>query len=171
MPNIPPGIRRQLLAAQRACGALEKLARKELLNHKFTLDGRFVGDIGELLAAKYFSIELHKSQQHRHDAICTIDGETYGVQIKCRRKSTVIDIYSEPELLLVIVIDEAWENWSVVYNGPGDFLSSEKGFTKDATGRLWNGKKRGRRIYLDELRDINANLDSSSLRIPAKHQS
>jgi len=169
MPRIPDDIRSQLLVAQKACDELEKISAASGHGHKFTLDGRFVGDVGELLSACHFDIEIHKKQKHCHDANCRVSGKAYGVQVKCRRKSTVIDFSSQPKLLLVIEIDQDWEIWETVYNGPGDFLSRDEGFTTDEAGRLYrNGKKEGRRVYLDDLRRLNENLSSRAPRIPPR---
>src|SRR5438105_8506725 len=149
MSKIPNNIRRQLLAAQEACQKLQRISASSGNWHKFTLDGRFVGEIGELLAARHFDFQPDKTQTHCHDGNCSVNGENCGVQVKCRRKSTVIDFHSQPKLLLVIEIDDAWENWHCIYNGPGDFLSRDAGFTIDETGRLLrNGRKAGRRVYL-----------------------
>lgn len=164
MPKIPKDIRDQLLAAQQVCDNLAKLAAQENLNHKFTLDGRFVGDVGELIASRFFKLALHKKQRSRHDGTCTVGQTTFGVQVKCRRKSTVLDISWQPELLLVLLIDHEFQNWEVVYNGSGEFLSSDDGYTAGKEGRLMKGgQKKARRVYLDDLRTLK-----STLQIPSK---
>jgi hypothetical protein len=171
VPKIPENIRRQLAIAQKACDELERISAASGNGHKFTLDGRFVGDIGELLAAQNFDIRPHQTQKHCHDGNCRVNGLDVGVQIKCRRKSTVIDFYSQPKLLLVIEIDQDWESWETVYNGPGDFLSRDEGFTTDEAGRLFrNGKKEGRRVYLDELRQLSRELSRGAPEIPRRRR-
>jgi hypothetical protein len=170
MPKIPKNIRQQLFIAQTACDELEKIAANSGHSHKFTLDGRFVGDIGELIAAQHFDLQIHKKQKHCHDGICNLGGEEHGVQIKCRRKSTVIDFYSQPKLLLVIGINDQWTEWEIIYNGCGDFLTDDEGFSADEKGRLLqNGKKHGRRIYLDDLRSREAKFGPHDSRVPLKN--
>ena len=47
--------------------------QKDYPQKKFTLDGRLVGDIGEILAAENYLIELNPRLTKHHDAIC-MDG-------------------------------------------------------------------------------------------------
>ncbi|HEY6167214.1 MAG TPA: hypothetical protein VI454_04185 [Verrucomicrobiae bacterium] len=172
MPKIPDNIRHQLSIAEKACRELESIAVECSVRLKFTLDGRFVGDIGELIAAQHFDLQLFGKQQHCHDGRCIIRGEERGVQIKCRRKSTVIDFHSRPTLLLVIYIDEGWTSWETIYNGPGDFLSDGNGFSADEQGRLSrSGKRQGRRLNLEELSRMNAKLNDEGrnrIRVPIR---
>ena len=53
---------------------------------KFTLDGRLVGDIGEVLAEKQYDITLHKGIKEKYDAV-TPDGKQ--VQIKATMKKAL----------------------------------------------------------------------------------
>lgn len=154
-----------LLAAQEATNLLAKVASAEKsadsaepgkedlgLNLKFTLDGRFVGDVGELLAVRKFKLKLHHKQGAVHDGTTVINKKEFGVQVKCRRESTVIDFSSQPELLLVIEIAKDWSSWEVIYNGPADFLTADGTFTADDKRKLHKGKaKQSRRYYLEDL--------------------
>ena len=146
MPATPQPIRNLLKKAEGICTKLSVEAKKLGLNRDFTLDGRFVGDVGELVAFQHFAIRLHEHQKKRHDGVCEINGREYGVQVKCRRKSTVLDMSSQPEILLVIEFGKNWETWDIVYNGPGKIV------------------KVGRRLHLDELREAMKNLRKSSAR-------
>ena len=86
---------------------------------KFTLDGRLVGDIGEILAAEKYLIELNEGLTKHHDAIC-IDGTNRKVQIKATMKeSLTFPCDHVPDNLLGIKIhkDGSIEE---IYNGPGD---------------------------------------------------
>ncbi len=117
-----------------------------------------MGDVGELIAAKNFHLTLHPKQSQCHDGVCNVGKLENGVQVKCRRKSTVIDFSSQPTLLLVLKIDASLLNWGVVYNGPGDFLTKDGEFTLDGERRLMkNGRKQGRRVSLDDLRVLAQN--------------
>ena len=80
---------------------------------RFTLDGRLVGDIGEILAEQLYDIKLFDGQEKRHDA------ESNGklVQIKTTMKNA-LTIGEEPEYFLGLRVDE---NGDVeeIFNGPG----------------------------------------------------
>ncbi len=52
----------------------------------FTIDGRFVGDLGEVIAALEYEVELHQISQARHDATA-LDGRN--VQIKATFKESL----------------------------------------------------------------------------------
>lgn len=55
-------------------------------NRAFTIDGRLVGDIGEVLAALEYDVELHDVSRPNHDAT-TSDGRN--VQIKATFKNSL----------------------------------------------------------------------------------
>ncbi len=157
---MPADILQQLLVAQSACNNLSGLATGIGLDLAFTLDGRFVGDLGELLAVRFFQITLFPNQKAQHDGTCQINGANRIVQIKCRRASTVIDISSQPDLLLVLRIDADWQNWEVVYNGEGSFLTGDKGYSVNNKGHLMkNGQKTARRLQLEDLYDQPSTIE------------
>lgn len=83
-------------------------------NREFTIDGRLVGDVGEVIAALEYDIVLHDVSQPNHDAT-TSDGRN--VQIKATFKEsltfkTVPDYY----LGFKLYPDGRHEE---VFNGPG----------------------------------------------------
>ena len=95
-------------------------------NRAFTIDGRLVGDVGEVIAALEYDVVLHDVSQPNHDAI-TSDGRS--VQIKATFKDsltfkTVPDYY----LGFKLYPDGRHEE---VFNGPGKIIyqrySSRKG--------------------------------------------
>ena len=95
-------------------------------NRAFTIDGRLVGDVGEIIAALEYDLVLHNVSQPTHDA-ATPDGRN--VQIKATFKDsltfkTVPDYY----LGLRLYPDGRHEE---VFNGPGkviyDRYSKRKG--------------------------------------------
>jgi hypothetical protein len=55
-------------------------------NRAFTIDGRLVGDIGEVIAALEYDLTLHDVSQPKHDAV-TSDGRN--VQIKATFKDSL----------------------------------------------------------------------------------
>ena len=83
----------------------------------FTLDGRLVGDIGEVLALEHFEIKLHDKVQKDYDAV-TLKGN-HSVQIKAtmRGKALGYPKLLHPERYLGIVISKEGEIEDVVYNG------------------------------------------------------
>jgi len=86
-------------------------------NRKFTLDGRLVGDLGEVIAALEYDIVLSRVQHPRHDGR-TSRGRN--VQIKATFKDsltfrTIPDYY----LGLKLYPDGHYEE---VFNGPGRII-------------------------------------------------
>jgi hypothetical protein len=150
MTPLWPELRQAVALAQQATAELAKIGHSEGADHlRFTLDGRLVGDIGELIAVRHFDIDLHKKQQGRHDGICRIGSKDYGVQIKCRVRSWVFDFTSQPDLLLVIWISDDWQTWDVLYNGPGTVVTSGTTLAPNENGRLTT-RRRLRREHLEQ---------------------
>jgi hypothetical protein len=170
MPEMPAEILALLEQAQGAATALHRLAGQSGLNLEFTLDGRFVGDVGELLAVRNFAVKLYGKQGHVHDGFCVLNGREHGVQVKCRRASTVIDFTSQPELLLTLSVAEDWRSWDVVYNGPADFLTDDKVYSMADDRRLMKEHTRkARRINLEQLADLQRKQPPTSLRVPSRN--
>ncbi len=92
----------------------------------FTIDGRLVGDIGEIIAAREFEIELDSKSRPIHDAR-TKDGRD--VQIKATFKNS-LTFTKEPTLYLGFKL---WKDGQheVVFNGPGRIISDAFGTRKD----------------------------------------
>lgn len=83
-------------------------------HREFTIDGRLVGDIGEVIAAIEYDVELDRIQRPRHDAR-TPDGRD--VQIKATFKKH-LTIRSIPDYYLGIQLFPNG-HFEEVYNGPG----------------------------------------------------
>ena len=83
---------------------------------RFTLDGRLVGDIGEILAEQIYDLELLEGQQPTHDA----KSKDRLIQIKTTMKNglTFGDI---PDYYLGLKVSQ---DGSVeeIYNGPGSII-------------------------------------------------
>ena len=92
--------------------ALESAFRSH--NKKFTIDGRLVGDIGEVIATLYYDIQLYPKSQPRHDGYCS-DGRT--VQIKATFKDS-LTFGKLPDYYLGLKIFPDGE-YKEIYNGPG----------------------------------------------------
>ena len=83
---------------------------------RFTLDGRLVGDIGEVLASIEYDIELYPNLQKHHDAK-TLDAKL--VQIKATmQNSLTYPADHVPDYYLGIKINPDG-SISEVFNGPG----------------------------------------------------
>lgn len=108
---------RQLLAIT------QKLREKYIhLNKNFSLDGKLVGDIGEVLAAEKYGLELFEENTPIHDAKELATGRM--VQVKSTFNSNCYFPYGEeriPEYFLAIQIDENGD-LTELYNGPGRFI-------------------------------------------------
>ncbi len=88
---------------------------------KFTLDGRLVGDIGEIWAKENYAIKLYPKQQKRYDAETIEQGAK--VQIKATMKNSLTFPVDVPELYLGIKIDPDEGKFEVRFNGPGKIIS------------------------------------------------
>lgn len=103
---------------------------KELLNitqnlkakygRSFTLDGRLVGDIGEVLAAEKYGLELYSENTPLHDGKEKTTGRE--VQIKSSFKGNSYFPCGEvPAYFLSLNINESGE-LEELYNGPGQYV-------------------------------------------------
>jgi hypothetical protein len=93
------------------------LLKKAFPNREFTIDGRLVGDIGEIIAALEYDVVLHDASQPDHDAT-TPNGRR--LQIKATFKDsltfkTIPDYY----LGFKLFPDGRHEE---VFNGPGSAI-------------------------------------------------
>jgi hypothetical protein len=95
---------------------------KEKYNRSFSLDGRLVGDIGEVLAAEKYGLELLSENAFKHDAKEIATGRM--VQIKASFKNNSYFPFGEykiPDYFLSINI---LENGDIeeLFNGPGTYI-------------------------------------------------
>ena len=96
--------------------AIVKQLRTSFPGKSFTLDGRLVGDIGEILVEQAYALTLHEGLQHHHDAACWAGRN---VQIKATMKDSVTfpcDHVPDHFLAVKIKPDGSFEE---VFNGPG----------------------------------------------------
>lgn len=117
---------------------------------KFTIDGRLVGDIGEIIAEREFAIELDKVSRHHHDAK-TIDGRD--VQIKATfQNSLTFTVAPVLYIGLKLYKDGTHE---VVYNGPGNLIAEEYKHRKGIGEKLLS-------FPITRLRELSASVDDSN---------
>lgn len=90
--------------------------KNEFPNRRFTIDGRLVGDIGEVIAALEYDVELDEISQPLHDG--TSRGRR--VQIKATFGER-LTFKSTPDFLLGFKLykDGSYEE---VFNGPGNLI-------------------------------------------------
>jgi hypothetical protein len=126
--KMPKDILQVMQSLQKSVSRLGKIGQKDGLKRAFTLDGRLVGDVGELLVARHYQIVPHKKTKgHVHDLYGMVGKKELGVQVKLRRaspKSSSIEFKSIPQMLVVIECSPDWSLWRIVYHGSGKVLNS-----------------------------------------------
>jgi hypothetical protein len=121
--TIPQAVRQMLSIVEQLCEAYPK--------KKFTLDGRLVGDIGEVLVEEAYDLELFEDIKKHHDALCS-DGRF--VQIKATmKKSLTFPADHVPDHYIGVQVG-ADGTFIEVFNGPGAIAQqSVKGRAKPKT--------------------------------------
>ena len=101
----------------------QKLKDKYIhLNKQFSLDGKLVGDIGEVLAAEKYGLRLLGENTPIHDAVQ--EGTGRMVQIKSSFKGNSyfpFGVDRIPEYFLSVVISDIGEI-TELFNGPGQYI-------------------------------------------------
>lgn len=95
---------------------------KELFPSKkagFTLDGRLVGDMGEVVAEELFQIQLYEKLEKYYDAATTYE-PMRKVQIKATFKKH-LTYNHRPDYYIGIKLFENGK-FKVIYNGPGKYI-------------------------------------------------
>lgn len=106
--TVPDAVRQMLAIVERLCAAYPK--------KRFTLDGRLVGDIGEVLVEDAYDVDLFPDVQKHHDAQSS-DGRL--VQIKATMKrSLTFPADHIPNYYLGVQIHPDG-TFTEVFNGPG----------------------------------------------------
>jgi hypothetical protein len=145
-------------AVQQLLGIVERLRETyKRRNKKFTLDGRLVGDIGEVLAEEVYDISLFDTLERHHDGV-SVDGRR--VQIKATMgKSLTFPADHTPDYYIGIRINHD-ASFEEVFNGPGDIAG------KAVAGR-GPTKTNLHSITLSALKKLNA-LVPPEARIPKR---
>ena len=99
---------------------MSEAAKAVGIDRKFTPDGRFLGDIGEVIAKHHFGIDLHRIQKKGEDGVCQVSGRT--VEVKLRTSSSQIWVSTPAALLVVIYLSTERNKWGIVCNGPCSHL-------------------------------------------------
>ena len=103
-------------ALERIFDGIEQL-RKTFPGKAFTIDGRLVGDIGEVIAALEYDIELYEVQRPDHDGE-TSDGRK--VQVKVTFKDS-LTFKTVPDYYLGFKLFDDGRH-EEVFNGPGRII-------------------------------------------------
>lgn len=95
------------------------------LGRNFSLDGKLVGDIGEVLAAEKYGLELLPENAFKHDAIEIKSGRL--IQIKASFKGYCYFPFGAHKLPDYFLAVNILENGDLVelFNGPGHFLMEQ----------------------------------------------
>lgn len=124
---LPDEVRVFLHSVEQAVGVLQcwdQQAPHVLGNQReakrFTLDGRMVGDIGEVLVERYFAVRLEKNQKAGYDGIMEADGATK-VEIKVTRNE-VYQFRKITDRVIALSLDSDTNEVEIVFNGPGALL-------------------------------------------------
>lgn len=123
---------------------------------EFTIDGRLVGDLGEMFAELYYDVVIDPVAQADHD------GETpYGtrVQVKATFKDA-LTFKRRPQLYLGLKLYEDG-TFEEVYNGPPDLICAEYGHRKGFGNYLLS-------FPVERLRELGKGVPASE-RIPRKN--
>jgi hypothetical protein len=124
-------------------------------NRAFTIDGRLVGDIGEVIAALEYDITLHTTSQPDHDGN-TSDGRK--VQIKATFKDS-LTFKTVPDYFLGFKLFQDGK-FEEIYNGPGKFIYEKYKHRKGIGKQLLSFPN-------SDLKELSKSV-SESQRIPKK---
>jgi len=106
--TVPEAVAEMLAIVKRLCEAYP--------HKKFTLDGRLVGDIGEVLVEDTYDVQLFRDMKKHHDAECS-DGRL--VQIKATmKKSLTFPADHIPDYYLGVQLGPDGQ-LTEIFNGPG----------------------------------------------------
>jgi hypothetical protein len=131
------------------------ILQTEFANRRFTIDGRLVGDIGEIIAATEFDVTLDEVGQAAHDGK-TSDGRL--VQIKATFQDA-LTFRKTPELYLGFRLHRDGGH-EVVFNGPGQIIFDEYQKRKGIGVNLL-------RFPNSRLKELSANIPDR-MRVPAR---
>jgi len=124
---------------------------------RFTLDGRLVGDLGEILVESAYDITLYSKLEKHHDGI-TSDGRL--VQIKTTLKDLLtFPCNHVPDYYLGIKINPDG-SFMEIYNGPGKLIKAMISNLKQTQNNLHS-------ISISRLSKLNEQVPDSE-RIPKR---
>ncbi len=158
--TVPADVLAFLRSVKQATKALQKWESKSphvASGHRkpkhFTPDGRMVGDIGEVLAERFFCLRLEKDQKAGYDGVLETDDETK-VEIKITRKKA-FQFRKITDRVIALSLGEDASEFEVIFNGPGQLLVDKAPGMNIAkrNGNHWHFDKPFN-INPDRLRDL-----------------
>jgi Family of unknown function (DUF6998) len=173
--KTPNDILEEIKKAEAAVSELQKIAVCSGITRKFTLDGRLVGDIGELIIARYFQIvKSEKPKGHAHDLFAKVGSKKLGVQVKLRREATTgkLEFKYQPEVLIVLGFKKDWSRWRFIFHGSGRVINSQAITVRAGDFRLMKGKRaKLLKFSLEELeeRHRGGKFSSPTLKLKSCH--
>ena len=128
-------------------------------NKNFTLDGKLVGDIGEVLVAEHYGLTLYGDNTPVHDGFVTED-ETKKVQIKASLNNYFYftkDIKNIPQYFIAVQLKEDG-TFDEVYNGTGSLIHERM------LSHLSNERKHNYRLSVIKLKELNNNPENKKIK-------
>ena len=136
---------------------ITKSLNEQFPEKKFTLDGRLVGDLGEILVKQHYEINLYEGLAKHHDGD-TPDGRK--VQIKSTMKENLTFPNDHvPDFYLGIKINHDG-SFEEIFNGPGEVAAK-------AIANRGHSKTNLHAVSISRLRKLNKEVDATS-RIPRR---
>lgn len=128
-------------------------------NKSFTLDGKLVGDIGEVLVAEQYGLTLYGDNTPVHDGFVTGD-ENKKVQIKASFNKYFYfskDLSNVPQYFIAIQLKEDG-TFEEVYNGLGVLIYDKM------LRHLSNERKHNYRLSVKKLLELNDDPENDKIK-------
>ena len=128
-------------------------------NKSFTLDGKLVGDIGEVLVAEHYGLTLYKNNKHVYDGYVTAE-PTKQVQIKASFHNYFYfskDLTNIPDYFIAIKLNEDG-GFDEVYNGKGKLIYEKM------LSHLSTERKHNFRLSVLKLEELNNHPDNEKIK-------
>ena len=141
--------------------AITKALKKKYKHHNksFTLDGKLVGDIGEVLVAEHYGLTLYGNNKEVYDGFVTGD-ESKQVQIKASFNNYFYftkDLLNIPKYFIAVKLNEDG-SFEEVYNGLG-VLIYEK-----ILSHLPTERKHNYRLSVIKLQELNNDPENDKIK-------
>lgn len=127
-------------------------------NKSFTLDGKLVGDIGEVLVAEHYGLTLYGNNKQVYDGFVTGD-ETKKVQIKASFHNYFYftkDLNNIPDYFIAVQLKEDG-GFDEVYNGTGTLIYEK------ILSHLPNERKHNYRLSVIKLQELNNHPENEKI--------
>lgn len=138
------------------------LSLKEKFKHhnkNFTLDGKLVGDIGEVLVAERYGLTLYGNNKKVYDGFVTADS-TKQVQIKASFNNYFYfskDLNNIPNYFIAVQLKEDG-TFDEIYNGKGRLIYERM------LSHLSNERKHNYRLSVLKLKELNNDSDNEKIK-------